>query len=160
LRALKDTMPLKVFNEVRATYLKNLIQHGDSGISYKRTINKLEKNARFLAEMFDDSPEVLKEVSELLEVGKRSGDAIMNFSGTERSRVFRDFASKIFNIGVSEATLETGKKVARKSKAMKGLAKVVKPKKVKAPKSIGLSTKTGLTRGLGKIIATKDDGNE
>jgi len=115
IRALKATMPSEAFDQVRATYLNTLVARDATygNISYAKTITNMERKKRIISEMFIDAPEILNEFQELLEVGKRTGDIILNKSGTDVSRRFRDFMGSILNSAISDATLEASKISAR-----------------------------------------------
>lgn len=158
LRALKSTMPAEAFNQVRATYLNTLIAREATygNISYAKTITNMERRKRMIAEMFIDAPEALGEFQELLEVGKRTGDIILNKSGTDVSRRFRDFMGSILNSAISDATLEASKLSARGNAAKKAAA-AANPYKVPRTKTSANDIQKGLSgaRGLSRLL--KDD---
>jgi hypothetical protein len=143
LKVLKETIPAESFDNIRATYLNTLISknpaHGS--VSYINTIKNLDGKSRELAFMFEDAPELLQEFQDLLEVGKRSGEAILNYSGTDVSKRFREFLATVSNSAISEASLDASKQGARTRRVKKSL-----PKKPKGPKK-----PSKMKGGLGKL---------
>jgi hypothetical protein len=130
LKVLKETIPAEAFDNIRATYINTLISKNPAhnSVSYINTIKNLDGKSRELAYMFEDAPELLQEFQDLLEVGKRSGEAILNYSGTDVSKRFREFMATVTNSAVSEASLDASKQGAR-ARRLKQSA----PKKIKTP---------------------------
>lgn len=155
IRALKATMPSEAFDQVRATYLNTLIAREATygNISYAKTITNMERKKRIISEMFIDAPEVLGEFQELLEVGKRTGDIILNKSGTDVSRRFRDFMGSIINSTISDATLEASK-ISARGKVTKRAAEKAATYKIPKTKTSANDIQKGLSgaRGLSRLL--------
>lgn len=155
IRALKATMPSEAFDQVRATYLNTLIAREATygNISYAKTITNMERKKRIISEMFIDAPEALGEFQELLEVGKRTGDIILNKSGTDVSRRFRDFMGSIINSTISDATLEASK-ISARGKVTKRAAEKAATYKIPKTKTSANDIQKGLSgaRGLSRLL--------
>jgi hypothetical protein len=149
LRALKEVVDDRTFNNVKASYLNTLIKTNDYGISYKKTLNNFRSKADILNELFGDSKEY-QNIINLLGVGRKSGDAILNFSGTDRSSEFRDFLKKAISAGQDEVTVTVLKRSARKRTAKKLLKKTV-GKKPKVPRKPMNTTPVG--SGIGGMLS-------
>ena len=136
IKKLSQVLPEEVFNDLKSAYLSKLVKLNPKtgSISYKNTLNAINKKNRQLTEFFADD-ETLQDVLGLLKVGKKSGDAILNYSGTDVSRSFRDYLKSLITSGQDEVTLEAIKNRARKRATKEAVKKAV-PKKAKPSKPI------------------------
>lgn len=85
---------------------------------YRTTLNKMQQKKDILGAVFD--PQEVQDVAELLKLGDRVGNFVLNTSGTARSLRNRasQFFDEILGGAADQATLETLKDVAR-GKAVK-----------------------------------------
>lgn len=162
VKALRSVLNKTEMDEVRASILNEIlsINKDTKRITFNSSIEALANRRHVIAELFRDSPDQLREVTELLEVGSRAGAASLNPSGTSRSQRFVNWFKELASSGVEEEAIEVGKKVARNRTRTNRLKKIGKDpqgsklKRKRSPKFKKSDVKAGLlgTAGLSRII--------
>lgn len=112
-----DTEALKQFKGFVAD--KVIKKNASGSPLYRTTINNMSKKKDVLATLF--SPKEITEVGEILKLGDRTGDFILNTSKTNTAARFspKEFLSNILASGTDQVTLERLKDIARgKAKAI------------------------------------------
>lgn len=105
IEALKKTLSPDSMNQLKATYLDSLIKTNSKGdVLFDSTINSLKSKKDHLGRLF--SPEELKPLNDLLELGSRQGVDKLSMSGTGASVQFKDIIRGIFNGEVARGTLD------------------------------------------------------
>lgn len=102
------------FQELKASYLKNLIKPTASGdINFSQLSRELKKREGFLSQI--TNPEEIKSLQDLAQLGSDYGGAILSTSGTGASMGFKDLLDGLARGVVSEKTVNKLKEMARKN---------------------------------------------
>lgn len=102
------------FNEIKASYLKSLIKQTASGdINFSQLSRELKNKSGFLSKIA--SPEEIKSLQDLAQLGSDYGGAILSTSGTGASMGFKDLLDGLARGVVSEKTVNKLKEMARKN---------------------------------------------
>lgn len=149
VKALRAMLTESEMNEVRASMLNELLSiNKDIGrINFNQSTKALSNKRHVVAELFEGHEDQLREVVELLEIGSRAGDAVLNFSGTSRSQRFVNWLKELASSGVEEEAIEVGKKLARKRTDANRLKRLRAKKGIK-PKPKNVTTLDDIARGV------------
>jgi hypothetical protein len=114
LEALFSVLDTPAKNQLRATFLKNIIPRTDDVIHFKSARSKLGelRQKGVLRELF--SPDELRELDDVLRLGEGAGKMVSSSSGTGASNAFRDIYGTVKNKVEGDFLVEYLKNGARK----------------------------------------------
>jgi hypothetical protein len=118
LEAILDVVPQETVKDLKAAFLTDLIKKDSATgrVSYKQTLNNVQAKKDILARLFADDPKSLESFQKLISTGEKTGQVILNPSGTFRSKEFKEYLSSLLYGTQDEATLEVLKQRARNAK--------------------------------------------
>lgn len=117
VEALRAILPAEDFNKFKGVLVnESLIKNADGDILFPSSIKKLSSRESLLSKALD--PQEAQDLTELLELGNRTGSFRFNMSNTDRARRFSDFFNELGASIVDESTLEQVKNAARKRSAI------------------------------------------
>lgn len=130
IEALREILPASEFEKLKGYLLDgSIIRNAEGTPLYKSSIKKINKNKDIISLIAPG--EEANEIIDLLRLGDRVGDFVLNSSNTNTARRFSpaEFFQNVLGGAADEVTLETLKDAARK----KAATAIEVPKSVAAP---------------------------
>ncbi len=114
IQALRKILSPEAFDQQRAAFVNNLIKREADGTFNLQTLYSAMRNKEAqLRVLFEDKPQALLEMGELLKLGDRFGKAVLSTSGTGASNVFHHLSSSIKEGAMSDTLINSLKDRAR-----------------------------------------------
>jgi hypothetical protein len=161
IQSLKEVMNPEDFQKFKGMYANSLIVRNAQGSPmWKTTIKKMAQKSDHLISVL--GPEDTKKFSELLKLGDRIGDPVLNRSATNVADrfSFKNFAGEIISGGADQVTLEELKASARGSKSIPAQSKVI-PKKTSGLERLPISSSKFIQfSNAGKMASNKERNDE
>jgi hypothetical protein len=111
IEALKSVISSEKFNQLKASYLDNLMNRGaDGAIQFNSTRKKLNGMKDKLKNVFSENE--LIEMDDILRLGDRAGQGVLSTSGTGGSAGFKNVRNTIEDFIVNETVTDWMKKGA------------------------------------------------
>lgn len=167
INALKEILSPEDFSKFKGALLnKTIIRNAEGAPLYKRTLANLAKKKSSLSIALQ--PEETKQFADLLRLGDRIGQPVLNTSSTHTASRFdvKKFAENIIDGGVGELELEKLKEIARgKASAIKipssDVKQIITPKQAQSlVRKIPLFTSSTRQAVKGSEVASIQERNK
>lgn len=114
INALRKFITPEQMNRQKASFLNEMIKHGpDGGFSLKNLYNSMRTKKHQIENLFSDNPNQLLELTDILKLGDRFGNAVLSTSGTGASNVFQHLGTGFRGAVANESILNSLKHKAR-----------------------------------------------
>jgi hypothetical protein len=114
IAVLKRLLPPEVFNRQRAAFVNNLVKReADGSMSLPNLFSALRNKRGQLEYLFQDAPEQMKELQDILRLADRFGKPVLSTSGTGASNVFHHIKDSFKSGVANDVLIESLKDKAR-----------------------------------------------
>lgn len=110
--ALQSVLTPEQMNQLKSSFVSNLAKRSDEGIvSYNLLQNQLANKSSIVKKLFNENE--IKEIGDILKLGRRLGSPVLSSSGTGASNVFKDLAKSVPDAIISDQVIQRMKNKAR-----------------------------------------------
>lgn len=164
--AMKSILPPEDFNKFKGAYINSLvIRNAEGGVLWKSSMKKMAGKADHIKAILD--PEEAKGLADIMKLGDRIGDPILNTSSTNVAERFnlRNLGGEILSGGADMVGLEELKATGRGKGVFSAQSRVVTPAPATAgkfnPRNLPISSSKYIqASGAGRVSANQETNEE